>query len=127
MCLDSDEHDEGGYITEDFTVRTEQMNKRMRKLQAMGPDSIPPDLYGPDDYRCLVVSWGSTLNGILEAIKASGRSDTALLHYSQVHPLHEDTMKYLERARFTAIVENNYTSQFGTLIRMHTGYEFDRK
>ncbi len=127
VCLDSDEHDEGGYITEDFTVRVEQMNKRMRKLQSMGPDSIPPDLHGPNDYRWLVVSWGSTLGGILEAIKESGRSDTAVLHYSQVHPLHGDTKKYLARARFTAIVENNYASQFGTLIRMHTGHEFDRK
>ncbi len=127
VCLDSDEHDEGGYITEDFTVRVAQVNKRMRKLQSMDPDSIPPDLYGPDDYRFLIVSWGSTLNGILEAINASGRSDIALLHYSQVYPLHEDTKKYLERARFTAIVENNYASQFGTLIRMHTGFEFNRK
>ena len=127
VCLDSDEHDEAGYITEDFSVRVEQMNKRMRKLQSMGPDSIPPDLYGPVDYRCLVVSWGSTLSCILEAIKASGRSDTALLHFSQVHPLHEDTKKYLERARYTAIVENNYGSQFGTLIRMHAGREFNRK
>ena len=127
VCLDSDEHDEGGYITEDFTLRVAQVNKRMRKLQSMGPDSIPPDLYGPDDYRCLIVSWGSTLNGILEAITLSGRNDTALLHYSQVYPLHEDTKKYLERARFTAIVENNYASQFGALIRMQTGFEFNRK
>jgi 2-oxoglutarate ferredoxin oxidoreductase subunit alpha len=127
VCLDSDEHDEGGYITEDFAVRVAQVNKRMRKLQSMGTDSMPPDLYGPDEYRCLVVSWGSTLNGILEAINVSGRSDIALLHYSQVYPLHESTKKYLERARFTAIVENNYTSQFGALIRMHTGFEFNRK
>jgi 2-oxoglutarate ferredoxin oxidoreductase subunit alpha len=127
VCLDSDEHDEGGYITEDFTVRVVQMNKRMRKLQSMGSDSIPPDLYGPNNYRYLIVSWGSTLNGILEAISASGRNDIALLHYSQVYPLHGDTRKYLEKARFTAIVENNYSSQFGTLMRMHTGFEFNRK
>ncbi|HNW27902.1 MAG TPA: 2-oxoacid:acceptor oxidoreductase subunit alpha [Spirochaetota bacterium] len=127
VCLDSDEHDEGGYITEDFAVRVAQVNKRMGKLQSMGADNMPPDLYGPDDYRCLVVSWGSTLNGILEAIKVSGRSDIALLHYSQVYPLHENTKRYLERGRFTAIVENNYSSQFGALIRMHTGFEFNRK
>jgi len=127
VCLDSDEHDEGGYITEDFAVRVAQVNKRMKKLQSMGPDSIPPDLYGPDDYRCIVVSWGSTLNAILEAIATSGRSDIALLHYSQVYPLHDDTKKYLEKAQFAAIVENNYTSQFGTLIRMHMGFEFNKK
>jgi 2-oxoglutarate/2-oxoacid ferredoxin oxidoreductase subunit alpha len=127
VCLDSDEHDEGGYITEDFKVRVEQVNKRMRKLQSMGSDDSPPDLYGPDDYRFLVVSWGSTLNGILEAINASGRNDMALLHYSQVWPLHGDTEKRLKKARFTVIVENNHTSQFGALIRMHTGFEFNRK
>jgi 2-oxoglutarate/2-oxoacid ferredoxin oxidoreductase subunit alpha len=127
VCVDSDEHDEGGYITEDFAVRVAQVKKRMRKLQSMGPDSLPPDLYGPDDYRCLIVSWGSTLNGIIEAIEVSGIKDLALLHYSQVYPLHGDTEKYLKKARLTAIVENNYTSQFGSLIRMHTGFEFDRK
>lgn len=126
VCLDSDEHDEGGYITEDRSVRIAQMNKRMRKLDAMDADMVPPDLYGPEDYRWLIVSWGSTLNGILEALLEIDRHDLSLLHFSQVYPLHGATGPYLRRAKNTAIVENNYSSQFGKLIRMETGHVFDR-
>jgi 2-oxoglutarate/2-oxoacid ferredoxin oxidoreductase subunit alpha len=127
VCLDSDEHGEGGYITEDFSVRVDQVNKRMRKHQSMAPDILPPDLYGPEDYRCLIVSWGSNLNNILEAIQECSAGDISLLHFTQVYPLHEDTNNYLKRARIAAIVENNSTSQFGCLIRMQTGYDFSRK
>ncbi len=125
VCVDSDEHDEGGYITESCTVRTDQMNKRMRKLQSMGNDSLPPELYGPDDYRRLIVSWGSTLNCVLEAIDAAGLTDTALLHFSQLYPVHPDTEGYLKRAKVSMIVENNHQSQFGKLLRMETGFTFN--
>ena len=127
VCLDSDEHDEGGYITENFSVRINQVNKRMKKLEVMDPEILTPDLYGPEDYKYLVVSWGSTLNPVREAIEASGLKDLSLLHYSQVYPLHRDTEKYLKRAELAVIVENNYSSQFAMLIRMQTGFEFHEK
>lgn len=127
VCVDSDEHDEGGYITESFSVRIDQTNKRMRKIEAMEPDIIAPDLYGPENYKTLIVSWGSTLEPALEALTASGVKDTALLHFTQLFPLHSDTEMYLKKAASSIIVENNFTSQFGLLIRMFTGFEFDRK
>lgn len=127
VCVDSDEHDEGGYITESFSIRTAQVNKRMRKIKAMEPDIIAPDLYGPENYTTLIVSWGSTLDTVLEALISSGAKDTALLHFTQLFPLHKQTEMYLKKARNTIIVENNFSSQFSLLIRMLTGFEFDRK
>jgi 2-oxoglutarate ferredoxin oxidoreductase subunit alpha len=127
VCIDSDEHTEGGYITEDFSVRTAMVDKRMRKLQAMEGDLLPPRLYGPDDYSNLIIGWGSTLDVVREGLQTAGRSDTAFLHFSQVYPLHKDTAFFLGRARKKIIIENNATSQFGTLLKLSTGMEMDRK
>lgn len=93
----------------------------------MGDDSIPPALYGPENYRHLIVCWGSTLGCVREALALSGRADTAVLHFSQIYPLHGETAAYLERAKTKMIIENNATSQFGTLVKIHTGVDFDRR
>jgi 2-oxoglutarate/2-oxoacid ferredoxin oxidoreductase subunit alpha len=127
VCLDSDEHDESGYITEDFGVRTAMVDKRLCKLASLENDALPPRLYGPADYDLLLVCWGSTVGGVREAVGLSGRTDIAVLHFSQVYPLHRDTGAYLKRAARNVIIENNATSQFGTLIQLHTGVVFDSK
>jgi len=126
VCLDSDEHTEEGYITEDFGVRTAMVDKRLRKLRAMEKEILPPRLYGPDKYTYLLVAWGSTLNAVREALRNAGRNDTALLHFEQVYPLHADTARLLARAKKKVIIENNATSQFGGLIKLITGAVFDR-
>ena len=64
---------------------------------------------------------------IKEAVANLGRDDVALLHFTQVYPLHPDTASYLEKAEKLVIVENNATSQFGSVIKLHTGVEIDHK
>jgi 2-oxoglutarate ferredoxin oxidoreductase subunit alpha len=125
--VDSDEHTEGGVITEDFSMRTAMVDKRLRKLAAMKQESLPPTLTGNQDYRHLVVGWGSTCHVIREALESIGRKDTASLHFSQVWPLHASTAELLGRAEKKIIIENNATSQFGRLIRQQTGMEFDER
>jgi 2-oxoglutarate ferredoxin oxidoreductase subunit alpha len=56
-----------------------------------------------------------------------GRDDLAFLHFKQVYPLHPSTAEYLKKAEKTAIIENNATSQFGSLIKLYTGIDIDRK
>jgi 2-oxoglutarate ferredoxin oxidoreductase subunit alpha len=125
--LDSDEHDEGGHITEDLDLRTKMVNKRFKKLDLLKKDVIPPELVGPENYKTLIIGWGSTYHTIREALERLGREDTAFLHFKQVYPLHSETTTYLKKAKNTVIVENNGTSQFGQLIRMQTGFDMDRK
>ncbi len=127
VCLDSDEHDESGYITEDFAARTAMVDKRLRKLGSLENEALQPRLYGPPDYEVLLVCWGSTLGCVREALDLSGRRDIALLHFSQVYPLHSDTAGCLRRAARRVIIENNATSQFGTLLQLLTGVGFDSK
>jgi 2-oxoglutarate/2-oxoacid ferredoxin oxidoreductase subunit alpha len=127
VCIDSDEHTEGGYITEDFAVRTAMVDKRLRKLDAMKEDILPPRLFGPDDYSNLIIGWGSTLNVVREALTVAGRRDTAFLHFSQLYPLHESAARLIARAKKKIIIENNATSQFGALLKLHAGIQIDRK
>jgi 2-oxoglutarate ferredoxin oxidoreductase subunit alpha len=121
--VDSDEHDEEGHITEDLTLRPRMVKKRLHeRLKLLRKDSVPPTLYGGEDYRVLVVAWGSTLHVVREAIDGIGRSDVSMLHFSQVYPLSPLTREYLDRAETLAIVENNATCQLGKLIQLESGF-----
>jgi 2-oxoglutarate ferredoxin oxidoreductase subunit alpha len=123
VAVDSDEHDEAGHITEDLGLRVEMVNKRLKKFELLKDESIPPELVGSEDYKNLIVCWGSTYNVVKEAVINLGRDDTAFLHFKQVYPLPGQTSDYLKKAKRIIIVENNATSQFAKLIKLHTGIE----
>jgi 2-oxoglutarate ferredoxin oxidoreductase subunit alpha len=127
VVLDSDEHDEGGHITEDMDLRTRMVNKRLKKLDLLMKDVVAPELVGPKDYKTLIIGWGSTYHILKEAFERLRREDTALLHFKQVYPLHPNTVDYLQKAEKRVIVENNGTGQFGQLLRMQTGFNMDQK
>ena len=127
VVLDSDEHDEEGHITEDLDLRTRMVDKRLKKLDLLNKEVIPPELVGSKDYETLIVGWGSTYPILTEALARLGREDTALLHFKQVYPLNANTVDYLKKAKKRVMVENNGTGQFGKLIQMQTGFDMDRK
>lgn len=123
--VDSDEHDEHAHITENLELRTRMVDKRLKKLELIKKETIKPTLTGPENYRTLVIGWGSTCNIIKEAIDELGRTDVAFLHFSQVYPLHEEAHEYLKKAEKRIIVENNATSQLGKLIKLHQEIEIE--
>lgn len=127
VAVDSDEHDESGHITEDMDVRNSMVDKRMKKAELVQDEVIPPVLAGPENYKNLIIGWGSTHNMILEAIDRLGLTDTAYLHYKQVYPLHPDTLEYLKNADHTIIIEGNATAQFANFIKQETGVDIDTK
>jgi 2-oxoglutarate ferredoxin oxidoreductase subunit alpha len=123
VCVDSDEHDAEGHITEDLQLRTKMVDKRLRKLEPAKAEIVEPELYPNRKYDNLVVCWGSTFHIVKEALAALGREDTSLLHYSQVYPLHPQTADYLSKAKRVVVVEGNATGQFAKLIKLHTGID----
>ncbi|MBN1290564.1 MAG: 2-oxoacid:acceptor oxidoreductase subunit alpha [Candidatus Latescibacteria bacterium] len=127
VAVDSDEHDEEGHITEDPDVRTAMTDKRLRKFETMKNDILLPERIGPKNCDNLIVCWGTTCNIACEALRKSGNKNTAILHFKQVFPLPHDIKKYFEGVKKIAIVENNATGQFGKLLKLHTGIEFDAK
>ena len=125
VCVDSDEHDEAGHITEDLDLRVRMVDKRLAKGEALRKAIVPPKLVGPKDYQNLVICWGSTYHMIAEGLAALGRDDTAMLHYRQLYPLHPKTADYIRKAETSVVIESNATGQFRKLIRLHAGVDTD--
>lgn len=125
--VDSDEHDEEAHITEDLILRKKMVDKRLKKLDSIKKEIVPPELVGSSNYKILITGWGSTYNVVREALQELGREDISFLHFKQVYPLYEGTKDYLQKAKKNIIIENNATSQFGKLIKLYTGVDIEAK
>jgi 2-oxoglutarate/2-oxoacid ferredoxin oxidoreductase subunit alpha len=121
VCVDSDEHDEGGYITEDPEMRVRMVEKRLRKAEAIKNSIIPPAFKGNENYETLLVGWGSTFHAVAEAVEKIGRNDLAHLHFSWLYPLSEAAATYLKKAKKVIVIEGNASSQFRQLLELTTG------
>ncbi|NTV30081.1 MAG: 2-oxoacid:acceptor oxidoreductase subunit alpha [Candidatus Omnitrophica bacterium] len=126
VCIDSDEHDEGGQITEDGAVRKAMVEKRMKKLLLLRQEVLAPELFGVKDYRRLIIGWGSTFHAIREAMEERKASDTAFLYFRQVYPFPGTAIPLLEKAAEVICIENNATGQFAKLVRRETGLAVHR-
>ncbi len=125
--VDSHEHDEEGHVWEDFELRTRMNAKRLRKLEGLREEALEPTLLGPETYRTLLLSWGSTRNILEEALERLGWEDAAVLHILQPWPLHEKVLAYLEKAERVISVEGNATGQLCTLLRSEFGFEVNER
>ena len=122
VCVDSDEHDAAGQITEDFDVRIAMVDKRLAKMRRLQEDyAIPPKLFGPADYRRLIIGWGSTAAAVAEALAQLQPPATAFLHCVQVFPLPAVLLEHLRQAEQIIVIENNATGQFARLLRAESG------
>lgn len=119
--VDSDEHDERGQITEDVHhMRIEMIKKRLFKKEKLIHESaVEPTLRGRGDYKYLVICWGSNYHVVSEALENLGRNDIAMLHYSQVFPLHNKTNELLQKADTVFTLENNATGQFTNILKLY--------
>lgn len=120
VCVDSDEHDEGGAITEDHAIRNSMVEKRLRKGATIRENAPLPSLMGAENFTILVVGWGSTFPMIFEALKTIGRQDIAHLHFSWVYPLPDGVSSTLERAEKVIVVEGNAAAHFAQLLKQFT-------
>jgi 2-oxoglutarate ferredoxin oxidoreductase subunit alpha len=124
----SDEHDEEGHFDEGIENRRRMMQKRMRKLKEAEKEMRAPRRYGPPEAETTLVCWGSTFGPCKEAadqMNASGDS-TNVLQFLDLWPLSEETTAAaLGECRRTVVVEQNFTSQLASLLRMTTGIRVD--
>ena len=127
VVVDSDEHDEKGHLTEDLDIRIKMVDKRLRKLKEIEKETISPDLLGSEEYKTLVIGWGSTYGPIKEALENLKNDSIGFLYFKQLYPLHHSTKNFLNNAEKTIIFENNAQGQFSDLIKLKTGFEIDKK
>ncbi|MHB8994690.1 MAG: 2-oxoacid:acceptor oxidoreductase subunit alpha [Armatimonadota bacterium] len=120
VVCDSDEHDEGGHLTEDLNVRLAMVDKRLRKGENMCRETLPPSLYGPEDAETLLICWGSTYGPCREGVdllNSQGQS-VAMAHFVQVWPLQAETAREVIGQRKRVIcVEGNARGQFASVLR----------
>jgi len=120
VVVDSDEHTEDGHITEDLEARVRLQDKRMRKLEGMRAEALPPEWYGPEQAEEVLVAWGSTYGPCREAVdrlNADGGS-AAMVHFAQVWPLEAGAVREtLGEGRRVTVVEGNATGQFASVLR----------
>lgn len=125
VAADSDEHDERGFITESALVRTQMMDKRMRKLDKLRKELQEPVFLGPETFDTLLLGWGSMYGPLAEAVKLlnqkAGKQYAALV-FGDIYPLPEKLLREKAgKASRLINVEQNATGQLAQLIRETTG------
>ncbi|PIR43441.1 hypothetical protein COV24_02780 [candidate division WWE3 bacterium CG10_big_fil_rev_8_21_14_0_10_32_10] len=122
FIANSDEHDEIGFSSEEIENRNNQMRKRMKKLQSAEKDMPFYSFYGPENAEITIVSWGSNKGSILQALKEF--DNVNYLHITGMNPFPTDQIvNVLGKSKYTLLMECNYTSQLGGLIREKTGID----
>ncbi len=130
VVADSDEHTEDGHITEDLSIRTKMVQKRLKKNTGIIDAIVPPEFYGHANPDILIVSWGSSKGPVIETINKMNEKEEkyASLHFSQVWPLNPANFaQILKNAGKVVCVEGNATAQFARLIRRETGFNIEKR
>jgi 2-oxoglutarate/2-oxoacid ferredoxin oxidoreductase subunit alpha len=124
VVTDSDEHNEEGHLIEDAQLRTEQMQKRLRKLTSLKQEVSAPRRDGPQKTDTLLVGWGSTYEAIhetMEILRNNG-SEVSVLHLEELWPFPAEAVAdALNTANRSYVIENNATGQLAHLIKAETG------
>ena len=124
----SDEHDEYGYAIEGWhePMRVEQVDKRARKILGAIQELPEPQIYGPKKAKLTLLGWGSTRNPVLEALPHL--KDVNYVHIPAVWPIVPSAIeKALKGVKKLVNIENNYSGQFGHLLRAETGITPDKQ
>jgi len=89
------EHDETGFSSESFSMRTMQVDKRMKKLALLMKEIDAPAFYGPKKAEVTLVVWGSHKLSALDALPMLEREKITanVLHFTHVFPLDPDRLK----------------------------------
>jgi 2-oxoglutarate ferredoxin oxidoreductase subunit alpha len=114
------EHLPTGKVSEDPANRAAMMAKRARKIEPLRHQ--PGSVYqGPENPELLVVSFGSTVGAVTEAVAAIGRLGQRVGHLRvrRLWPLPVDELRpRVQAAEKVLFVEMNSTSQLRSLFRL---------
>ena len=130
LYADSDEHTEEGHITESAEVRLNMVNKRLKKMKGLKKEISLPKIFPDNTAERYVVSWGSTLGAVEEAVQQLQKKDLNIgyIHFSEIYPMRVDCFpsEIKEKADLIS-VENNATGQFAKFLKMETGISIEKK
>ncbi len=121
VSFDSHEHTEDAHITEDRSIRKAMVQKRLKKLEALTAEAVPPIVLGPEKYDTAVICWGSVFEPLKEAMEILGCKNAVLIACEQVYPLSEEFRRIISSHCRKIFVEGNATGQFSRVVRSLTG------
>lgn len=129
VCADSDEHDEGGHITEDLDVRVDMVHKRTKRLAELKKNALMPSRSGAKGKKIkkAFIVWGSNKGVAEEAIAQADVDDVVVLHFAQLYPINPRVKTVLADVEKIAVMENNFTGQFADLLERETGCAVDQR
>lgn len=131
FLANSDEHDFDGYSNEEAAMRLAQMEKRARKVAAVAADLPAPELIGLAKADATIITWGSSLGPVKEAVrflKEHDRMEINILAIKYINPFPAAAVSdILGQAGTTIMVEGNQSGQMAGLIRQETGLAVDHR
>jgi len=135
-------HNRHGKIAYDSVTNQEGANMRSRKLAAVAGSLKPPEIHGDAEGDLLVVSWGSTLGAVEEAVdltRSKGHKVSSV-HLRFLSPLEPGLKEIFSAFKRVMTVEINYSddpdaplitdenrrrAQLAQLLRGHTLMDID--
>ncbi|MDP2930016.1 MAG: 2-oxoacid:acceptor oxidoreductase subunit alpha [bacterium] len=130
FLINSYEHDESGFSTEDPKIRTAMMEKRMKKLETIEKEMPKPLVYGDKKANFLFIGWGSTKGPVLEAQKIledeGFKTKFLFLNYLNPFPK-EEVASVIKSSKKVLLIEQNAVGQLGDLIEQKTGLEIKER
>ena len=130
VMTDSDEHDENGHMIEDASLRTEQVQKRLRKFNGLSKEISLIKPFGTVNAETTLIGWGSTYGAIKEVVSKMAKEGTSInmLHLNELWPFPVQAVaSIIDKTSNCYIIENNATGQLARLIRQETGKNLDNK
>ena len=130
VVTDSDEHTQEGHITESADVRNKMVEKRLKKLEGLRKEIVPPKTFGPKMATTVFVSWGSTFGALKETVKLFNSKGklVRMIHFSEIWPFPKRAfLNQLKDFKELIVVESNATGQMANLIAKETGLTNQKK
>jgi len=134
--MNSDDHDEHGFSTDESEERIKMMDKRFNKVKSIEAELPEPKIYGPAEAELTIVGWGSVKGTVVDAmqeykntrIQEQKNKEVNFLHFNYLWPFPKDKVRaVLGKAKNILLIENNKTGQLGDLIREQTGIEIKNR
>ncbi len=126
QLTNSYEHDQWGLATEDPHVITAAVDKRARKMATILTELPQPVLIGPKNAAITLVSWGSTINVLMELIKLDPKQRINAIHLPCLSPFPVVAFtKLATQAKKLIMVEGNSDGQAEKLIKQETDIKMD--
>ena len=113
------EHNEEGLHRYDEATHTIMTKKRFRKLERAALEAPEADRYGDPTAEVGILTWGSTVGSVIEAIDRAALDGLKLdmLAPRMLMPLPDEQLRpFIESKRIIFLPEVNYSGQFANMI-----------